>query len=47
MSELIRMNAFDQVIETTIQTNIKSVMGRERYNRIVHFFPQSQKPQIS
>lgn len=47
MSELIRMKSFDQVVETTMQTNIKSVMERERYNRIVHFSPQSQKPQIS
>ena len=39
MSELIRMKAFHQVVETTMQTNIKSVMERERYNRIVHFFP--------
>ena len=33
------MKAFHQVVETTMQTNIKSVMERERYNRIVHFFP--------
>lgn len=28
MSELIRMKAFDQVVETTMQTNKKSVMER-------------------
>ena len=28
MSELIRMKSFDQVVETTMQTNIKSVMER-------------------
>ena len=26
MSELIRMKSFDQVVETTMQTNKKSVM---------------------
>lgn len=43
MSELIRMKAFHQVVETTMQTNIKSVMERERYNRIVHFFPHNPR----
>ena len=28
MSELIKMKSFDQVVETTMQTNIKSVMER-------------------
>lgn len=28
MSELIRMKPFDQVVETTMQTNKKSVMER-------------------
>ena len=28
MSELIRMKSFDQVVEITMQTNIKSVMER-------------------
>ena len=28
MSELIRMKSFDQVVETTMQTNIKSEMER-------------------
>lgn len=28
MSELIRMKSFDQVVETTMQTNKKSVMER-------------------
>ena len=45
MSELIRMKSFDQVVETTMQTNIKSVMERKRYHRIEHFFrnPRNRK----
>lgn len=31
------MKAFDQVVETTMQKNIKSVMERKRYHRIEHF----------
>lgn len=30
MSELIRMKSFDQVVETTMQTNKKSVMERTK-----------------
>ena len=47
MSELIRMKAFDQVVETTMQTNIKSVWNVKDIIDLNIFSPQSQKPQIS
>ena len=39
------MKAFDQVVETTMQTNKKSVMERKRYHEIEHFFrnPRNRK----